>query len=819
MLSVKSLGAASSDLATYYESLARDDYYKAGGEPPGRWEGRLAEHLQLYGHVKPGQLGTLFRGVHPLTEKPLAKNAGEGHKAGWDLTFSAPKSVSLVWAISDRHSQAAIAQAHDQAVIRALTYLEQRAFSSRDRLEPQSGRGALMAAVFQHGTSREMDPQLHSHAVVANLGRRIEGSWCALDFDSRWKMAAGAIYRAELAHHLQGIGYGIERDDSSFRIAGIGQDITDAFSTRRRQILEALERTGLAGAKAADIAALSTRKVKQDADRQALMPVWREQAAAVGLDANTLCALRMDPESLGDRAPVAIEEILQSLTHTASTFTRMQLETAIATEAQGRLNGDEIVALVATVIEQRQQTVGPLGLVRLFLPTTDSRREQGVERFTTREMLAIEQSIVEGAVGRVKETRHKVSATPGLINHPSLSLEQIQGLQHVTESEGGVSVIRGLAGTGKSMLLAAAKDSWEEGGLNVIGAALAGKAADSLEEGSGIPSQTLHSLMADLDGQHRVLSKRDVVVIDEAGMVGSRQLKGILDQVHASGAKAVLVGDPLQLQPIEAGGMFRHLSDLIGYAELTAIRRQEKAADRTMIGNLIEGKSRAVMEDLKARGMLVKTPGTDLHAAVVDAWAQAWDRKKPAATLMLAGTRSDVYRLNLLARETLKPEKRLHSETTMETDRGPRAFAIGERMMFTRNSRPLGVKNGQTGTLAAWSINGEGHVEYTLVADGGKRVVIDSVRYPHLEYGYAVSVHKAQGQSADQVFVLMSDSMVDREWSYVAASRHRKALRVFVAEEQVDIIERQMARSRQKGVAMAYEPEAARHGEACLEME
>ena len=186
---------------------------------------------------------------------------------------------------------------------------------------------------------------------------------------------------------------------------------------------------------------------------------------------------------------------------------------------------------------------------------------------------------------------------------------------------------------------------------------------------------------------------------------------------------------------------------------------------------------------------------------------------------MLAGTRSDVYRLNLLAREALKPEKRLRSETTMETDRGPRAFAIGERMMFTRNSRPLRVKNGQTGTLVAWSINGEGHVEYTIIVDGGKRVVIDTARYPHLEYGYAVSVHKAQGQSVEYAFVLMSDAMVDREWSYVAASRHRKTLLVFVVEEQVEIIERQMARSRQKEVAMAYEAEVVRGGEVCLEIE
>lgn len=819
MLSIKSLGVAESELAHYYESLARDDYYYAGGEPPGRWHGRLAADLDLFGNVKSNQLARAFRGLHPLTERDLAANAGDGHKAGWDLTFSAPKSVSIVWSISDQEHQTAIAKAHDESVARALAYIEQRAFSSRDRHDPHSGRGSILAAIYQHGTSRELDPQLHSHAVVANLGKRIDGSWCALDFDTRWKMAAGAIYRAELASRLQHLGYGVERDGSSFSIAGIDKNITETFSTRRHQIVEALKQTGFAGAKAASVAALHTRQVKQDIDRQILMPIWRDQAAAVGLDAAKLSTVRHDPQSVTGSGQVVMDAILQELTHTSSTFTRMQLEAAVATESQGILNADSILELLANQIRVRQKEHGPLGLVKLCPPMTDSRREHGVERFTTNEMLEIEKSIIDGVIRRTKETRQQVSAAPGLINHPTLSLEQIHALKHVNENEGAVLMIQGLAGSGKSKLFSAAKVSWEAGGLNVIGAALAGKAADSLEQGSGIRSQTLHSLIAEIDGGHQHLTDCDVVVIDEAAMVGSRQLKRILDHVHAAGAKAILVGDAKQLQSIEAGGMFRYLADITGFAELTEIHRQEKMADRAMIGLLIDGKVGAVMEDLRDRKMLMTLPGSTLHSGVVDSWIQEWNPANPSESIMLAGTRSDVYRLNVLAREKLKATHQLHSETKLESDRGPRAFAIGERMMFTRNSRPLGVKNGQTGTLEGWSVNGEGCISFTIACDDGNRVIVNSDQYRHLEYGYAFSVHKAQGQSVDNVFVLMSDTMVDREWSYVAASRHRKELRVFVAEEQVDMIETQMMRSRQKTAAMVYEAVPDLGEEICLEME
>jgi Ti-type conjugative transfer relaxase TraA len=834
MLSIKSLGAADSALAAYYESLARDDYYENGGEPPGIWHGQLAAGLALHGKVRPGQLAAAFQGCHPITGEALAKNAGSAHKAGWDLTFSAPKSVSLVWALSSDEHQAEIAAAHEAAVARTIAYMERKAFRSRDRTDPGAGRGAILAVVYQHGTSRELDPQLHSHVVVANLGRRIDGSWCALDFDSRWKMAAGALYRAELTSQLRRLGYGIERDGNSFMIQGIGKDITDAFSTRRHQIVEALEQTGHAGAKAASVAALHTRKAKGEVDRQVLIPLWRRQAAEAGLDTQALGRLhenrssQMNSSSIQVKSSedIAFDEIVAGLTRGNSTFTRMQLEMTVATAAQGILSANEIESMIHQKIQEKQRDLGPLGLVRLHMPVADSRKDHGVEHYTTREMMEIERSIIDGAQSRKGESRHIVSAAPGLLAYPQLSSEQIQGLRHVTESDHGVSIVRGLAGTGKSTLLAAARVAWTAAGHNVIGCALAGKATDGLEAGSGIRSQTLHSLIAELDAGARLLSANDVLVIDECGMVGSRQLKKIMDHIHESGSKGILVGDPLQLQPVEAGGMFRYLSDELGYAELREIRRQQKAADRHMIRGLLDGNVTDVLDELKQRGMLTIAPGVKssgfsmksdeiimnsseitIAEKMVDAWWQQRYLMQPGETLMLAGTRSDVYRLNMLAREKLKSAGLLNDETTLEMDRGPRTFGIGERILFTRNDRQQGVKNGQLGTVSEIQCDDESDTTYTITVDGGRTVVVDAMRFRYLEYGYALSVHKAQGATVDNVLVLMSDCMADREWSYVAASRHRKGLQVFVAEEQYDLVVNQMTRSRQKVVASEFQIE------------
>jgi ATP-dependent exoDNAse (exonuclease V) alpha subunit len=266
-----------------------------------------------------------------------------------------------------------------------------------------------------------------------------------------------------------------------------------------------------------------------------------------------------------------------------------------------------------------------------------------------------------------------------------------------------------------------------------------------------------------------------------------------------------MVGDPQQLQPIEAGGLFRRITEEIGYAGLTEIRRQESAADRDMIKRLIGGQAAEVIEQLSSAGQLVVAPDDQAAEFMVRDWLENRNAERPGESLMLAGTRRDVAQLNGLAREMLKTEHRLHSEITVETEHGEREFAIGDRVIFTRNHKGIGVKNGQLGTLESWRISaGTGSLEFMVRMDGGDVVRVDPGQYGHLDWGYAMSTHRAQGVTANNVSVLISETMTDQEWSYVAVSRHRQRLRVFVPEGAAEELEVALGRSRQKGLASDY---------------
>jgi len=513
VLSVKSLGAADSGIAKYYEHLGADDYYTEGGEPAGEWHGRMSGAIGLSGYVRPGQLQRLFEGYDPETGDALASNSGQGHKAGWDCTFSAPKSVSVLWGLAEPELQKQIADAHDAAVRAGLDYLENKAFSSRDRDGGQPLQG-IIAATFQHSTSREQDPQLHTHCAIANLGLRADGTVCALDFDSRWKMAAGAVYRAELAKRVQELGFQVERDVRSFKLSEIPDGLCRQFSKRRKQIESYLDEHGYDSAKAANVAALATRKSKESPDRGILEAQWLREAEGAGYSPEVLKAMLTPGQSIArDHPKLDIPSLISGLTQQESTFTRQQLEAVIAVECQGRFGAAEIQGIVERALEQGLASQELEGLVRLESPSDKQNSRRKIEVFTTGEMLQMEQDAIVSAVDRKGDRRHIVSADAKLFD--GLSEEQAQAVQHITHESGAIACVRGLAGTGKSHMLGKARRAWENAGFDVIGCALAGKAADGLQQGSGIKSQTLHSLLAELDTGSRVLSENSVVVMDE----------------------------------------------------------------------------------------------------------------------------------------------------------------------------------------------------------------------------------------------------------------------------------------------------------------
>ncbi|MEM6713240.1 MAG: AAA family ATPase, partial [Pseudomonadota bacterium] len=355
-----------------------------------------------------------------------------------------------------------------------------------------------------------------------------------------------------------------------------------------------------------------------------------------------------------------------------------------------------------------------------------------------------------------------------------LSEEQCAALDHVLGGQRLACVV-GLAGAGKSTMLATAMNAWTRQGITVHGAALAGKAADGLESASGIASRTLASLEASWENGYEPIAKGDVLVIDEAGMVGTRQLARITTKIEEIGAKLVLIGDPDQLQPIEAGTPFRELVDRQGAATLTEIHRQrddwQKQASRDLAkGDIAEAVQAYEAKDAVKRGEVAFEALVESYAMDVAANGESTTR------LAFAHRRKDVHALNQAIRAAIRPENPDNPDTLLQTETGKRAFGEGDRIVFTRNDREIGVKNGMLGTVEDVSAS-----KLTVTLDGNEQqtVQFDPRAFQTFDHGYAVTIHKSQGATVDQAFVLASHSM-DQHLAYVAMTRHRDRMHLFV---------------------------------------
>ena len=355
-------------------------------------------------------------------------------------------------------------------------------------------------------------------------------------------------------------------------------------------------------------------------------------------------------------------------------------------------------------------------------------------------------------------------------------MEQKEAVRYLTGDE-RIRAVIGLAGAGKSTLLAAARRAWEADRYTVHGAALAGKAAEELERSSGIKARTLASWeLAWSQGRDR-LGRDDVFVIDEAGMVPSRQLARVLAEVETRAAKIVLVGDAMQLQPIEAGAAFRAVTERVGYVELQGIRRQYEAWAQAASLALARGQAGEALRAYDAHGAVqFRANGAEARAALIADWMGA---RASGSSLILAHRNRDVWALNAGVREALQAAGALAAGEPFRTARGDRAFAAGDRILFLQNDRALGVKNGMIGTVAQ---AGRGRIEVRL--DGGRTVVVEESAYNNVDHGYAVTIHKAQGTTVDRAFVLASPSM-DQHLAYVALSRHRDSAVLYAARDEL----------------------------------
>ncbi|WP_066922488.1 Ti-type conjugative transfer relaxase TraA [Methylobacterium sp. CCH5-D2] len=468
----------------------------------------------------------------------------------------------------------------------------------------------------------------------------------------------------------------------------------------------------------------------------------------------------------------------------------------------------------------------------------ESGRVVSPARWTTRALLRAEVAM-QAATGRLYADRnHRVSERALDRAHaarPELSEEQREAVHHVTKPD-RIAAVVGFAGAGKSTMLGVARAAWVGAGHRVVGGALAGKAAEGLERSAGIASRTLASWELAWKNDRDLLRAGDVFVLDEAGMVASEQLSRIVQEVERRGAKMVLVGDAMQLQPIEAGAGFRAITETIGYAELSEIWRQASPAMRRASVAFARGEVAAAFGVYREAGLVRFSPDRETaRTALIAAWKPDYLGRKPdgsaSETLILAQTNIDVLALNTMARSALKADGMLADEARFVTARGERMFAAGDRVLFLENDRSLGVKNGMLATVETAA---SGRLVVKLDRDGagdGERIEVRAEVYRNLDHGYAATVHKAQGATLDRVYVLATPSM-DRHLAYVAMTRHRHTVTLHGAHADfiptwrlpklgaapstdtldaaaLDGLARRMARDGSKASTLDYADEAA----------
>ena len=455
---------------------------------------------------------------------------------------------------------------------------------------------------------------------------------------------------------------------------------------------------------------------------------------------------------------------LKALSHSNATFSHQDIARFLNTRTQDATQFQTALLKVTTSPELVQLGTDDLG-----------RR-----RFTTLEMFHLERSLLEKSDTLAHRAGHGVDlrGRARILAKHDLSPEQGRAAIDILGT-GDLKALAGVAGSGKSTTLKALREVWEKEGYTVKGAALAGIAVDNLQQSAGIKSRTLASYELAWNSGRDPLTKRDILVIDEAGMLGTRQLERVLTMAEIAHAKVLLVGDAEQLQAIEAGAAFRGITSTHGVANLTEVRRQKLDWQRTATQDLSSGKtSEALNAYDRHHNIIAVETRDDARNALIARWAYDHKQNPNASQLVMAFTRHDVKALNHDIRALREQSGELGISQTITTETGKKPFATSDRIRFLRNERDLGVKNGSLGIIEGI----ESGVLCVKLDRTNTRVRVDTKFYKHLDYGYAATVHKAQGTTVDRSYVL-STTHFDRHTAYVSLSRHRDNATVFYARD------------------------------------
>ncbi len=728
-------------------ALERDGYY--GRDDPAHreasaWIGQGAEALGLGGPVDPDSFRAVLEGEVPdgggRRLGRLDKDGNRIHRPGRDLAFSAPKSVSLAALVGGDER---VVAAHDLSVRRALGWFERNAAETRIR-DPETGRlvrvggQKTVIAGFRHDTSRNLDPQLHTHAVVANMVQGADGRWRTMSNEKLYtsKMLIGAIYRGELARELSGLGYGIEKThaDGRFEIAGVPRRVIEAFSTRRAAIEAAMAERGLgdtaADQRLAERAALMTRAAKRDVDKGALGTVWQRQAADLGFDAHALVSEGVSrtagrdveretggPEFLGkdrrEAADPAREAVAWAVAHLAereAVFARTDLLAAAIARQPGAVAIGEAERAVALM-----ERDGALHAANLPVPG---------ESLTTDKALADEKetvALMERGRGASRPVMRSWMAGP-LLHRGRLNTGQREAVKTILSSRDRVVGVQGYAGTGKTTMLGRARELAGKSGYRTIGLAPSASAARTLGAEAGIESETLQRFLARYDGvAHGRLSRKGerglraafgktVLVVDEGSLASTVQARDLLRIANTLRIpRVVLVGDEKQLDAVDAGKPFAQLQRAgMETAVMDEILRQKDPELREAVEASLGGDISRAFE--KLGGRVAEVNPRNLAGAAAARWLRLSEQERENTGLMAPShelrrainghirerlARDGVLRGPAFEGERLVSHGYTNAEKTVAAN-----YAPGDVVAFHRDYMSLGVAKGDERRIA-----------------------------------------------------------------------------------------------------------------------
>ncbi len=756
-----------------------------------------------------GRLGWRIQRGHVNVYAVSHKSAKR--RPGFDLTLRPPKSVSVLWALADPEHRAAIRQVHREAVDEVVRYCENQASMARAKGSRVQTAG-LVAAAFDHRTSRAGDPLLHTHVVVANMTLTVADSWRALDgrllFDHG--LSGGYLYQAHLRHLLTerlGVAWGPVVNGTA-DVAGVPDAVIDQFSQRRHEIEEMLAESGYTSARARQTATLATRSAKDGGvSPDTLVNAWRERSAALGFGDQAV-------EQCFDRPPVPgrkVDDLYRylagpfGLTERASTFTRRDVVQGLAAALGASATAEEVERHSDRFLASERVVIlaGPTsGRNSRVVVGVDNRRIRtgGTAVFSTPELVEKESGLLRWAEQNAAAGVDAV-ATPHAVDQvlalrPELSDEQVAMVRAVCSSSRTIQPVVGRPGSGKTYATAACVEAFNSSGTPVFGCAVSATAAAELEATVGFerlvgrPAQTIASLLAELEVRGERLAQGTALVIDEASMVGTRDLARLAGHVTRAGGTIKLIGDPDQHTSVDTGGVFKALAarnrgDLV---KLVENRRQVDPGERVAIKEYREGRIEEALSHYDASGKIVRQANAaeTYDALVRDWWA---DRQAGSTSPMLAGTNTARRALNARARALLKTEGVLSGDALVIHKR---EFMVGDEVVARRNDRSLHqpgrsefVKNGSVGRVTVVDPQrGEIKVDFTRVG----RVLLprDYLTAGHIEHAYARTTYGVQGATLDRARYHPTD--VSRfEEGYVAITRATESTKLYVVEGDVDV--------------------------------